>query len=689
MSTLLYPPSPVVPDKNIVQPSARFRRQAMKVIFSIVLFSIVYLLLVVAAVALAVCCVYAGGWLIIILPKFITLLLGLGLMALGVSVIIFLVKFIFAVSKNENDSRIEITEEQQPQLFAFIRRLSEETKTTFPRKIFVSADVNACVFYNSSFWSMLLPVRKNLEIGLGLVNAVNISEFKAIMAHEFGHFSQRSMKLGSFTYNVNRVIYNMLYENNSYNNFLQGWGSLHGILALFAYVTVAIANSIRRILQVMYAFINKNYMGLSREMEFHADAIAAGVAGGNNLVSGLSRLEIAETSYNTAVDKASKWLGEKKVSQNIFLNQLTVLKHLAREQNLVMKEGLPDVSSVQQTTFSGSRINFKNQWASHPALEERKASLDKVNIYAEPDETPAWIIFEQEGNLQETVTTSLYRNVTLDNPEIYSGSRFEELYMADVEKYALPDAYKGFYNDRIPDCTTWDLDAIIASTPVRTFGEIFTEKNGQLYTTVMSDTRDLALVTAIQQKQVAVKTFDFDGVKYAQADAGTVADILVKESDEQEALLRQLDMEAFAYFCHQHIAVKNLYIQLIAVFRQHDAFMKAAGAMNEAISPFYNEQLQLEDVIRTVKSMKDELEPALKEVLQVALNNGVITDETLYSRVEKYIVSAYTFFEDSKFRDDELNEMIQVMNVVRGVWADYKYLKYKETLERQLQPAVV
>ncbi|CAN5617220.1 hypothetical protein BH10BAC2_BH10BAC2_06570 [soil metagenome] len=83
--------------------------------------------------------------------KFITLIAGLGIVAVGVSVIFFLVQFVFAVSKNENPNRIEITEQEQPQLFSFIRRLSAETKTPFPKKIFISPDVNACVFYNSSF----------------------------------------------------------------------------------------------------------------------------------------------------------------------------------------------------------------------------------------------------------------------------------------------------------------------------------------------------------------------------------------------------------------------------------------------------------------------------------------------------------------------------------------------------------
>jgi hypothetical protein len=40
---------------------------------------------------------------------------------------------------------------------------------------------------------MFLPVRKKLEIGVGPVNSINASELKAVIAHEFVHFSKRSM----------------------------------------------------------------------------------------------------------------------------------------------------------------------------------------------------------------------------------------------------------------------------------------------------------------------------------------------------------------------------------------------------------------------------------------------------------------------------------------------------------------
>ena len=130
---------------------------------SIVLFVTVYLILVAAAVVLAIVFCWGGVSLIMSFTNFLGLLFGLGMIAAGISVFIFLVKFIFSVTKDENSLRVEVTEKEQPQLFAVIRELTTATGTKFPKKIFFSPTVNAAVFYNSSFWSMFLPIRKNLK----------------------------------------------------------------------------------------------------------------------------------------------------------------------------------------------------------------------------------------------------------------------------------------------------------------------------------------------------------------------------------------------------------------------------------------------------------------------------------------------------------------------------------------------
>jgi len=236
-TTFIYPATPGNVPSRITEPSAAFKKEVAGTMGSIIFFFVVYILLFLLSIALIIGCLYGGFMIIVTIPKMITILIGLGLIGLGIMVFVFLIKFMFAVSKFDNSGSIEITEKDQPKLFAFIRQLTKDTQTPFPKKIYLSPEVNACVFYNSSFWSMFFPVRKNLQIGLGLVNIVSVSEFKAVMAHEFGHFSQRSMKLGSFVYNVNKVIFNMLFENNSYKNFLQGWANVHGTFAFFAMLT--------------------------------------------------------------------------------------------------------------------------------------------------------------------------------------------------------------------------------------------------------------------------------------------------------------------------------------------------------------------------------------------------------------------------------------------------------------------
>src|SRR5690348_2582185 len=141
-------------------------------------------------------------------------------------VLYFLFKFLFKSSTVNRSAMKEITEKEHPMLFDFLERVARETQTRFPKKAYVSPHVNAFVFYNSNSWSMFLRVRQNLNIGLGLVNCVRISEFKAIIAHEFGHFSQKSMALGSYVYNVHPIIHDMLFDHPEYEDTLMGFGNI-------------------------------------------------------------------------------------------------------------------------------------------------------------------------------------------------------------------------------------------------------------------------------------------------------------------------------------------------------------------------------------------------------------------------------------------------------------------------------
>jgi len=300
---LSYPSSPDTKDFSFLEPSEKFKKQVHSMITGIVAFAFLYMLLIISSIGLAAACGFLGIGLIILRPMLITLAVGLGIVALGIMVFLFLIKFILAKTTENDPLQVEIYERDHPELFAFIRQLTLEVKTDFPKRIYLMPDVNAAVLYNSSFWSMFLPIRKNLRIGLGLVNSLTVSEFKATLAHEFGHFSQRSMKLGSYVYTVNKVIFNLVNHRDRWDSTLEGWANSGGVFGFFAGITFWIVDKVRALLIFAYKQLNIRYMALSREMEYHADLVACSVAGNEPMIQTLRKIEFTDASYNYTISK--------------------------------------------------------------------------------------------------------------------------------------------------------------------------------------------------------------------------------------------------------------------------------------------------------------------------------------------------------------------------------------------------
>jgi Zn-dependent protease with chaperone function len=114
-----------------------------------------------------------------------------------------------------------VTRADQPQLFEFIDRLADEARAPRAHKVYLSPRVNAAVFYDLSLLNLVVPSKKNLEIGLGLVNVVTLGELKAVLAHEFGHFAQRSMAVGRWVYIARQIASHVVSRRDALDKFLK------------------------------------------------------------------------------------------------------------------------------------------------------------------------------------------------------------------------------------------------------------------------------------------------------------------------------------------------------------------------------------------------------------------------------------------------------------------------------------
>ena len=433
---------------NLIEIKPDFKKNLQKAIFAIGLFILIYLILFAVGVLITAASFILGIGIIAIHPSFITLFLGIGLFAMGGFVMVFLIKFIFKRNVIDRSHLIEIKPQDEPQLFTLIQEIVEEANTQFPKRVYLSGSVNAAVFYDSSFWSMFFPIKKNLEIGLGLVNGINQSEFKAILAHEFGHFSQGSMKVGSYVYQVNQVIYNLLYENDAFGKWIQRWSSISTYFAIFMYVAVKIIQVFQWVLRQMYNFVNLSYMSLSRSMEFHADEVAANIAGSAPLVSALAKTEFLDTAFETVLNHYNRKIGDGVKTQNVYLPHRFVMQFLAKEKKYTLKGELPSLKPGEANTYDKSQLVLSEQWASHPSTPDRIAALEALNIQEKQEGSlPANRIFEQLAKWQAQLTQKMFAGVTYaETPTDDNLEEFENQFVQNYQENSFAPAYNGYYD---------------------------------------------------------------------------------------------------------------------------------------------------------------------------------------------------------------------------------------------------
>lgn len=648
--------------------SSTFKQKTTKAVFSIVAFILVYILLLALAAGLTAVCI-AGGYMIIAAkPMFFTIIAGLGLASIGILILIFLVKFLFKKHKVDLSSYVEIFPEDQPKLFSLLEGIVNEVGTHFPKKVYVSHEVNASVFYNSSFWSMFFPIKKNLHIGMGLVNTVSEEELKAILSHEFGHFSQKSMKVGSYVYNVNQIIFNMLYDNESYNNLITSWANVNNYFAFFANIAVKIVGVIQSVLRKMYDVVNKSYMELSREMEFHADAVAATITGYMPLKTSLLRMDLADRSYRDVIDFYNSKFDEALVSTNIFEEQSFVLHFLATKDKLPMEHNLPMVSETS-SKFKKSKLVIGNQWASHPENQERIAALEALNIVKPAVTTSsANQLFIKVTELQERLTRFLFADVAYPKERVVcSLLDFKSSYQKEYESNTFNDAYKGYYDGKNP--LHFNLTEAPENGEDLSFDILFGEEKIDLVYEYIALEQDSNLLKSIGDAATEINTFDYEGVKYKSNDAPSLNKKCESEMKALEAMILENDKNIYSFF-RSKAKHKGCVSELDTMYRDffdYDAIYEARFSVyTELLNGlhFTNRKTDFATIKANFKSLL-EYEKTLKTDVLKMLAEPIYKSEittSMRENFENYLSKDWSYFDGEHYNETSLKMFFDAIN---------------------------
>ena len=157
-STSLYPVSPNNAPKDLTKANASYKRHAWFALWGLLCFICFY-------IALTACfgVITFNGFTAISQGK--PELTQYIITGSALLLTVFMAKSLFAIRKAGEPRGVEVTSKDEPQLFKFLHTLADEIGAPRPHRVFITAEVNAAVFYDLSLLNLFLPSKKNLVMG--------------------------------------------------------------------------------------------------------------------------------------------------------------------------------------------------------------------------------------------------------------------------------------------------------------------------------------------------------------------------------------------------------------------------------------------------------------------------------------------------------------------------------------------
>ncbi|MFF1569012.1 M48 family metallopeptidase [Streptomyces sp. NPDC058293] len=305
---------------------------------------------------------------------------------------------------------VEVTPQDQPELWGQIQAAAEVAGQRPPNELYLVAEVNAGVAEQSRLLG-LLPGRRRMLLGLPLLDGLTVPQLRAVLAHEFGHYGNRDTRLGAVTMRGREALLHTV------EVFQKGSTPLHHTIGA---------------LYVGYArMFLRTSQSMARHQELAADQMAARHAGRDATTAALRALPVlaaAHTHYLETYPAMGRSLGALPPEGEV---------HGGFRRLLAARtgQGLALLSS-------GQRPPRPHPYDSHPPIAERIALLEKLptdgRLDGATDEPAALTLLHDLGRMSAALEA---RTLSMEAARLRRMS-WDDLVMAravaDAESWSRP-----------------------------------------------------------------------------------------------------------------------------------------------------------------------------------------------------------------------------------------------------------
>lgn len=259
--------------------------------------------------------------------------------------------------------------ERHPKLFAQLNDVADRVGQRMPAEVYLVPDVNAWVTQRGGI--MGIGGRRVMGLGLPLMQVLSVSELRAVLAHEFGHYHGGDTMLGPWVYKTRSAIVRTVQSLGQ--SFLQKPFLWYG-------------NMFLRITH-----------GVSRQQEFAADALASRTVGSRPLTTGLRAIHGAAEAFDPY------WGNEVMPALNAGYRPALALGYARFLQARPVAE---IVARSLETEIESGR---SDPYDTHPPLRERiEAIADLPPGDHLPHDPPSISLLDDVPGLEAQLLTSMF-----------------------------------------------------------------------------------------------------------------------------------------------------------------------------------------------------------------------------------------------------------------------------------------
>jgi tetratricopeptide (TPR) repeat protein len=304
------------------------------------------------------------------------------MLILGVGALITVYQMIrsFFVKHEEEDPGRPLREEEAPGLWALTREVAGAVGTRAVDEIRVTPGTDLAVYERGkSAEKRQDKATRILILGVGVLNGFSRNSFRAVLAHEYGHFSHRDTAGGEVALRVNKDMVTFAYAMAEAGQAV--WYNL-----AFHFLRV-------------YHFIFRRLShGATRLQEMLADRVAVYNYGARAFEEGLRHVIYRDVEFNhLAVREINAASDGRRALQNLY--ELPEAKGGEAERDV-------------ETAFRESLERKTSEDDTHPAPAERFRLAARVKTRGEPEaDGTVWELFADREALTREMSELVSRNL--------------------------------------------------------------------------------------------------------------------------------------------------------------------------------------------------------------------------------------------------------------------------------------